>query len=60
MPEDGPEWVEPLCRAAESWRASGLSILQTLREAAPDLSDPARLSFLAGEFLSLHPTLVAA
>lgn len=58
MPDDGAEWVEPLCRIAETWRASGESILHAFQEAALDLSDVRRLRLLVGEFLSLHPALV--
>ena len=57
---DRPEWVEPLCRIAMIWRASGKSILENLRGAAPDLSDPSRLRSLVCDYLAVHPDLIDA
>ena len=57
---DAPGWVEPLCRIAQQWRTSGLSIREHFEAVQPNLGDGTRAVGMIRQQLSQAPDLIEA
>jgi hypothetical protein len=59
-PSDGPEWIQRTCRVCQDLRSSGSSIVQSFRDAGPDLTDRGRFVSLVTDYLRSHTYLIGS
>ncbi len=58
--DDGPLWVEAICRIAKSWRSGGLSVREHFQRAAPDMGDKTHFVAVVRRYLRSQPELAHA